>query len=532
MPTQQLDIAYLPKILDAIPVRIFWKDLNCNYLGANQYFLDDANVSSVEELIGKNDFDMAWPREQAEGFRKDDRLVMQTGIPKIDIEEKLTISQSTTIWLNTNKVPLYKDGILIGVLGTYQDITARKLAFKAAEYQAGHDDLTALPNRFYFLKTLTQVLERSNRDRFAGLLFIDLDHFKTVNDSLGHHIGDRLLCQVAIRIKNATKDALVARLGGDEFCVLILNENNKTTKELMAEFVTNIAKRIINALAEPYIDEDNTLYIGASIGMTVITPNDNDASEKMKEADLALHYAKDSGRNLEMLFDESMRSAVKRRHQLENHLRNAINNNELSLAYQPQYNAQKQLIGAEALLRWHNTEFGHISPAEFIPIAEQTGLINSIGHWVLQEAIKKIAQHQKIFSQTGIEHIAINVSAKQFQNISFTQEVAKALAQQNIDPKFLQLEVTETLFMGNEEQILTELNLLKALGITIAMDDFGTGYSSLSYLTRLPIDKLKIDRSFVQNIECNTRSQAIVETVITMTQKLGITSIAEGVETP
>ena len=531
MPHTKLNLQQLPHIIDAIPVRIFWKDLKGFYLGANQHFINDANVASVDELIGKSDFDMSWTQEQAEGFRADDQEVIKSGIPKLDIEEEITLSDGSSMWLNTNKVPIYDEGELIGVLGTYQDITENKLAFKAVEYRAGHDDLTNLPNRHYLLKVLQQYLERPNREHFGGLLFIDLDHFKNVNDSLGHSVGDHLLSQVAARIKTAAQDTLVARLGGDEFCILITNHDASTQKEQLEQQLIALAQSVIASLIQPYQEDCHTLYIGASIGITVIEPGDNDASEKMKEADLALFAAKDSGRNIEVLFDNRMRQAVQRRHALENELRHAIAHNELSLHYQPQYDNQGAIIGAEALLRWNNASHGNISPAEFIPVAELSGLINSIGSWVLEAAVKKLATHQATFAEKDIKYLAINVSAKQFQRPGFALEVSQMLAKYHVTPKYLQIEVTETLLMEKEERIRHELDTLRSLDITIAMDDFGTGYSSLSYLTRLPIDKLKVDRSFVHDLNDDSRNRSIVETVISMTKKLGIASVAEGVET-
>lgn len=515
-------------VLDSIPSRVFWKDLNLIYRGANNHFMADAGKSCLTDLVGKSDYDLPWSEEQANAFRADDREVINSGVAKLNIEEDQTQPDGSVSWLQTCKIPLHDDqGAVIGVLGTYTDITDRKSFQDTIEYQATHDELTSLPNRRYLQAAIEDFLV-SERAGFSGLIFIDLDRFKIVNDSLGHAAGDKLLRLVSERIKQQIAgEDVAARLGGDEFSFLIVDAG--ADEETARSCLSEISSKIVDSLLRPFSVDEHVLYIGASVGCSIIQPSNKNSSDKLREADMAMYQAKDMGRNTFAFYSDVMMEKANRRHEVQNCLRQALKNNEFNLVYQPQYGTNGKLLGAEALLRWHSAQLGFVSPAEFIPEAEHTGLIYDIGKWVIHTA----GQAYKTLSNTVEPSfiMAINVSAIQFQQDDFVSSAESLITQCGVSPASIQLEITESLLLGNESQALKKLDQLKQLGFSIAIDDFGTGYSSLSYLTRLPIDKLKIDQSFVRKISTDDRNARIVETIINMSKNLNLEVIAEGVET-
>lgn len=518
----------LQLVLDSIPSRVFWKDTQLIYRGANNRFLEDAGQEKLADLIGKSDYELPWTEGQANAFRDDDREVIDSGVAKLDFEEDQTHPDGSVYWLQTCKIPLHdKQGNIIGVLGTYTDITERKTFESLIEYQASHDELTAMPSRRYLHQTIEKFLS-SQRQCFAGLLFIDLDRFKIVNDSLGHAAGDELLRQVAGRLNQITgKHDLSARLGGDEFSILL--ENAGSSEDLAKVRLRDVAEALIVSLLNPFVVGEHVLYIGASVGCTIIYPQERNTSDKFREADMAMYRAKDMGRNTFAFYNETMKAKANRRHEIQNCLRQSLDNNEFTLVYQPQYDDKGKILGAEALLRWHSKELGLVSPVEFIPEAEHTGLIHSIGKWVFQTAAKTA---NTITSMLDTDFkIAVNVSAIQFQQDDFISTLEGLINEHGVQAGNIQLEITESLLLNYEDQSITKLDRLKSLGFSVAIDDFGTGYSSLSYLTRLPIDKLKIDQSFVRQISSDDRHARIVETIINMSINLNLEVIAEGVET-
>ncbi|MGH1370724.1 MAG: putative bifunctional diguanylate cyclase/phosphodiesterase [Cellvibrionaceae bacterium] len=522
-PTSMLQL-----VLDSIPSRVFWKDLDLAYRGGNRRFLSDAGVTSLEELNGKTDFELAWSREQAEAFRADDREVIANGQAKIEIEEKQTQADGGTFWLQTSKIPLFDNaGKVVGVLGTYTDITERKTYQQRIEFQANHDQLTGLANRRNLQSILTDFMQQQ-REHPAALLIIDLDHFKTINDSLGHKVGDQLLCDVAQRLREVapTNDA-VYRIGGDEFSVLV-NLAQAPVDDITAH-TTKFADEIIQSLSLPFLISSHTHYLGASVGITLIHPEGKNTDKKFQQADIALYAAKNSGRNCHAIYDAELGNQAEYQHTLQSHLRQALQRREFHLVYQPQYDYDGNVIGAEALIRWNNPVLGFVGPDQFIPIAEQTGMIHAIGDWILESAMALIEQVHQSLSEDFV--LAINISPIQFQQDRFCDHIEKQLDQYHTPNKHLQIEITESTLLNHEELAIQKLHRLKSLGISIAIDDFGTGYSSLAYLTRLPIDKLKIDQSFVRRITSDRRHACIVETIISMTQNLNMEVIAEGVET-
>ena len=417
-----------------------------------------------------------------------------------------------------------------GLVIVYHDVTDLRLASAEIENLAFYDPLTHLPNRRLLIDRLEQTMASSSRTGKEGaLLFIDLDHFKTLNDTLGHDIGDLLLQQVAQRLTSCVREGdTVARLGGDEF-VLMLADLSEQAVDAVSQ-VETVAKKILDALNQVYRLALHEYRSTPSIGVTLFRGHDCAIDELLKQADIAMYQAKRAGRNTVRMFDPTMQAAISARSAMELDLRNALLEREFVLYYQPQVEASGRVIGAEALLRWHHPERGLVSPAEFIPLAEETGLILPLGQWVLETACTQLASWAAI-SVTSHLSLAVNVSARQFSMPNFVPEVLAVIEQSGVPPTQLKLELTESLLLENAEDVIAKMLALKERGVSFSLDDFGTGYSSLSYLKRLPLDQLKIDRSFVRDILIDPNDAAIARTIVALGQSLGLAVIAEGVET-
>ena len=408
-----------------------------------------------------------------------------------------------------------------------QDITERRQTEERLSFLAYHDMLTGLPNRVLLLERLKQALLDANRvNRLVAVMFLDLDRFKVINDSLGHHVGDALLKAVAERLKSCLRPGdIIARLGGDEFTVVLANVAH-------VDDVARVARKIVDSFAEPFRIEDHELFTTTSIGITLFPLDVQEPEKLLKNADAAMYHAKESGRNSFKFFTAELNVRAERRLKLETALRRALEQGELSLHYQPQVNLRSgRLVGMEALLRWQNPELGNVSPVEFIPIAEETGLILPIGDWVLHEACRQIkVWHATKFSFSKMQ-VAVNISGKQLRQKDFPDRVRGVLSEANLEPRYLDLELTESLLMVDAEETGDIMHVLHDLGVSFSVDDFGTGYSSLAYLKRFPIDILKIDQSFVRDLATDPNDVAIVKTIIAMAHTLGMRVIAEGVET-
>jgi diguanylate cyclase (GGDEF)-like protein/PAS domain S-box-containing protein len=416
------------------------------------------------------------------------------------------------------------DGEVFGVVMVFHDVSeARKMATRMT-YLAEHDFLTGLPNRLLINDRLQQALTYAKRDQgYVALMFLDLDRFKNINDTLGHETGDKLLKQVAERLQNCLRSSdTISRQGGDEFMILL--------PEISDHFApAEVADKLLTISDEPFIIDAHELRVTISIGIAVF-PDDGDSVETLtKCADAAMYHAKSLGRNNYQFFTQAMNERVKQLTELEAHLRKAIRLNEFKLHYQPKFDIQAgYIVGAEALIRWEHPEWGLVSPDRFITIAEETGLIREIGFWVLQAACRQYRSWKD--AGIGPLKICVNVSAVQLRQKSFLQQLTEILMSTGMDPEYLELEVTESVAIESEEEVITLLKSLRKMGVGLAIDDFGTGFSSLSYLKRLPVDTIKIDRSFVRDIQTDPDDATIITAIIRMSQGLKLNVVAEGVE--
>ena len=417
------------------------------------------------------------------------------------------------------------DGETMDLLMTVVDITERKKVEETIRHMARHDALTGLPNRTMFQDRLQQALLGAERiDRIVAILYLDLDHFKDVNDTLGHPIGDLLLQRVSDRLQACARDSdTVARLGGDEFAII-------ATNLVQVDDVTVLARRIIDALGQPFDLDMQKVHTATSIGITLYPADNTDPDQLLKNADLALYRAKDAGRGRYQFYDAEMDTEIQLRKEMEHDLRLGIERTEFKLLYQPQVDLSNgKVVGAEALIRWHSPERGLVMPNDFIPLAESTGLINPMSEWILLTACSQA----KAWQLSGLPpiRVAVNLSAVQFKSTNLASIVTRALRQAELAPQWLDLEITESVMMGDIDRVIPLMTSLRELGIKLSIDDFGTGFSSLTYLKQFPVEKLKIDQSFVRNIVTDADDAAIAKTIVRLGQSLGIKVIAEGVET-
>jgi diguanylate cyclase (GGDEF)-like protein len=417
-----------------------------------------------------------------------------------------------------------------GLVVTYHDVTDLHRASAEIESLAFYDTLTSLPNRRLLIDRLKHATTAASRTGHMGaLLFLDLDDFKTVNDTMGHEVGDQLLQQVAQRLKNCVRDVdTVARLGGDEFVVMLADL--AAEREHAAQLARQVGEKMLFSLNQPYALGGQSYLSTCSLGATLFGVNLQNAAELLKQADIAMYQVKAQRGNALCFFDPQMQAAISGRAQLEADLRLALERDEFELHYQAQFALGGRMVGAEALLRWRHPQRGLVSPGEFIAVAEESELIVPIGQWVLRTACRQLAAWQRD-ACLGALQLSVNVSARQFRQTDFVQQVSVAMLESRVRAHLLKLELTESLMLDNVDECIAKMTLLKTHGVQFSVDDFGTGYSSLAYLTRLPLDQLKIDQSFVRNLGVRHSDGLIVQTIIGMARSLGLEVIAEGVET-
>ncbi|MBE9526499.1 MAG: EAL domain-containing protein [Proteobacteria bacterium] len=400
-------------------------------------------------------------------------------------------------------------------------ISEKEKAEESLQYLAYHDELTGLPNKNLLIDRISQSIKISARDRQQmAILFLDLDRFKSINDSLGHAIGDNLLKQVAFRINETLrKHDTVSRYGGDEFVMVL--EKLKSYNEAI-----QVAKKVINGLIKPFEIDAHKIHIGASIGISVYPTDGDEPTILLRNADTAMYRGKKAGGNQLQFYDASMSNQLRDRIELENELHGALENNEFYIVYQPQVSAKTGITtGVESLIRWNNTKHGEIPPDRFVPLLEETGLIYSVGRWIVTEVIEFIRTHNYDIT------FSINLSALQCNNHEFIDFVEAQISKAKVDPKKIEFEITESLLINDFETTKSFLDNLHTLGCTIALDDFGTGYTSMNYISRLPIDVIKIDKSLIRNISENNNLRSIVSAIVTMSKSLGMKNVFEGIET-
>lgn len=492
---------------------------------------------SPKELIGKHysilvhqdDFEQARYvfNERRVGERASHNIELRL---KCKNNEKAKHFENKTLPIELSSMGIYtgsiKNNDYLGTYGVARDITERKQAEQTITFQAYHDLLTGLPNRALLRDRLSLAISHAKREKeMLAVMFLDLDRFKNINDSLGHLIGDELLQQVSIRLKDCLREGdTLARFGGDEFTLLLPKISNRKAD------AKKIANKIIRVLKEPFIIDKHELYVSASIGISLY-PNDGDNMDALiKNADIAMYHIKGQGKNGFQFFSDNMDTPYFNNLSMETGIHRALQNNEFRLYYQPQVNVKSgEISGVEALLRWKHPEQGVIHPGDFVPFAEETGLIIEIENWVLREAIAEIAKWRK----TGLPgtRMSVNISARHLAEKYIVEEIAQILNEFNVPGHCLELEITENAIMDDMDDVIKKLNKLHGLGITIAIDDFGTGYSSLTYLHKLPIHTLKIDQTFLQEDRFASNDHTIVNTIVAMAKGLKLNVIAEGIET-
>ena len=438
------------------------------------------------------------------------------------------------LWISMHTSPI-KDihNSVTGGVGIIADITQRMQTQLKFEHQAKHDPLTNIPNRSYLLEKISiEIVRYKRHNTLFGVIFLDLDNFKNINDSLGHALGDRLIIQTANRLQQITRvEDTLARLGGDEFVLLITDLPED--ENIAATQIELVAQKIHKVLSDPFVLDNHRLNISSSLGISLISNSLEDTSDILKHADIAMYEAKKAGRNTTRFYKHNMDVWIQRRVGIENGLRKALTNNEFEIYYQPviEFSSSK-IIGAEALLRWHNLEFENLYPDEFIPIAEESGLILEIGEWVLENSLAQFVKWQKEFKDVlELKKIAVNISAYQFDNPKFLKQVATGIESSGIDPLCVELELVESALVEDSQNVSIKMQALRDLGIGISIDDFGTGYSSLSYLKKLPFTTLKIDKSFVMDIQNDIDDKELISAILMIAQNFNFDVIAEGVET-
>ncbi len=520
------------QIIDNVPHQICARDADGLLLFVNQATADFYNMDAgaMEDVCFFEIHGRVHESESQE-VQLADKEVLTKGEPCFMPDHAITDCDNNLHYVQTSLVPFTYFGKK-AVLAVSVDITERKAAEEKVIELAFYDSLTGLPNRNLLIDRLNLEMKRADRhDSIGALLFIDLDNFKGVNDSFGHAVGDQVLQHVAAQLKSSLRAVdTVARLGGDEF-LIIIPELSSDLDEAKAR-ARDIATMLTQKIATPFFVKSRDWVASASIGVAMYPLDCNEVSEVMRFADTAMYEAKKQGRSKHVFFETDMASRVESAFSLENELRTAVNQNQFFLVFQPQVGVQEGVIqGAEVLIRWRHPERGVVPPFEFIPVLESSGLIQEVGKWLIKESCNHIRDWQNQGLWQDDAWLSVNVSPNQFYSSSFVSDVLNALKTAGVKPTCLELEITEGIVIGDTENTINKIHQLRSHGIRVAMDDFGTGYSSLSYLKKIPLDVLKIDQSFVRDVNVDKTDKAIVEAILTMSIQLDLEVVAEGIET-
>lgn len=522
---------HVRQIIDSLPVWVGARNADGHYIFANKALADFVH-STPEAMRGSH------VREFAGFFQTDPAVVLQKDKDVIEGRVQNHVWEDTWVGMNgqehqmhTYVMPMdfYDETVALVVSS---DITELKRTQAQMEHMAYHDALTDLPNRSYLVERLEEELRKAaHYNYFGALLFIDLDQFKNINDSLGHPVGDGVLKHVAQRLITGTKEGdVVVRLGGDEFVVILTNVGKDLASALL--HAEEVGERLRRFISEPYFHNDLQLHVTSSVGVVIFPEEDAGVHELLRYADAAMYQVKEQGRNAVKFFNKHMADNARNVLVMEGDLHSALENHAFELYFQPRVDIPSdRVVGAEALLRWSHPERGPVSPMEFIPIMETSGLVVEVGMWVLEETIARVQEWQRDgLWQPGMR-ASINISPRQFKSQHFVQQVQQAIERANFDPSCLEMEITEGIVIHNLEETVETMRALMDLGIHFALDDFGTGYSSISYLKRLPVSILKIDQTFVRDITLDKNDRALVETISAMGKMLELDIVAEGVET-
>lgn len=519
---KEVDLKLAATVLNTASEAVMVTDVSNKIIKVNEAFTHITGYSP-EDALGQNPSILKSGRHGSDFYNEMSRSLKECDRWEGEIWNRKKSGEIYPEWLT---ISLMKgpQGEPQGYVCLFSDITKRKQDEEQIQYQANYDALTGLANRHLLFERFSTALDYASRaGDNVSLFFIDLDRFKQVNDSLGHSFGDRLIAEAAKRLHGCIrKTDTAARLGGDEFAIVCSGMPGVAN-------IDSALTKILNVMAEPYYIDRQKIVLSASIGVTIFPSDGVSIEELIRNADSAMYKAKEKGGNTYQFFTEEMHAESLRRHTMENHLRSALDNQEFVLNYQPIVETvSKKIVGCEALIRWHSPELGLVNPVDFIPLAEETGLINPIGEWVLQEACKQTA----LFINHVPDHffISVNVSSYQFRNADMCAVVKDTLSKLNLSPSVLALEITESLMMNEDVTVKGQLQALQDYGVSISIDDFGTGYSSLSYLHKYPLSTLKIDKEFIQELATNESKSLLVSAIISMSKSLGLKVIAEGIE--
>ncbi len=510
------------------PVGIFHTSATGDCLYVNERWCEIAGIT-LQEALGQGWTAAIHPEDRSRVFNEWYRSATLNLPFKAEYRFQRPDKRKTWV-LGLAMAEIDESGSVKGYVGTITDISDHKQTEIKLQHDALHDSLTDLPNRALLMEQLQHSLKRQQRhpDRLLGILFLDLDRFKVINDSLGHLVGDQLLIALAHRLEQCKRDSdTIARLGGDEFVILLEELTN-------SESAIKVAERIHQALEKPFMLKNQELFVSASIGIALSSPPHyySEPTQLLRDADTAMYKAKERGRSCHAVFDPSMHTHALWLLQIENDLRRAISRQELVIYYQPIVSLETNCLeGVEALVRWQHPEQGLVSPADFIPMAEETGIIIALDQWVLKNACCQLRYWQQQFPAFSHLTLSVNLSGHHFFQMDFLEQIDQILASVGILGQYLKLEITESVLLSNPDSTAEMLKQLRKRNIQVSLDDFGTGYSSLSYLHRFPLNILKIDRSFVSTLEAQDSRTAIVRTIVTLGHELGIDVIAEGIET-